>query len=64
MSAERLHPKANMDYIFHLFYETQEHELLEFDFVDNFGSNADSVDLYDARGKSVDFEIIEDEDKD
>jgi hypothetical protein len=59
--AEQLHPRADTDYIFHLFYETQENDLLEFDFVENFGSNASSVDLFNARGQSVDFEIIEDD---
>jgi len=64
VSAERLHPKSNLDYIFCLYYETQENELLEFQFRENFGTNADSVDLYNARGKSVDFDIIDDEAED
>ena len=63
ISAERLHPKADFDYIFHLFYETEESDLLEFEFVKNLGSNADSVDLYNARGKSVGFDVVDDDDE-
>ena len=63
VSAERVHPTANVDYIFHLFYQTEENDLLEFEFKHNFGSNADSVDLYNARGKSVDFEVIDDDEE-
>ncbi len=61
VSAELLHPKANIDYIFDLFYETEEGDLIEFKFIENFGSNSVSVDLYNARGKSVNFEILDDE---
>ena len=65
VAAEKLHPKSNSEYIFfNLYYETEETDLLEFKFIENFGSNSDAADLYDARGKIVSFDIIDDDEED
>jgi len=61
VSVDRLPPKSDPYCTFMLYYESQDGDMLEFNFIMNHGSNADSADLYNTKGKSVSFEILEDE---
>lgn len=63
-TSQVLHPRVDLIYTFQLAYETQDGDIVQFEFSLHNGPDSDSSDLYDPKGKSYSCDIYESDEED